>query len=53
MTSIKTDSEYTAYFIASKLQSAGFKDVQARGVYVVSETINASELGSLMSAAEE
>jgi hypothetical protein len=53
MTSIKTDSEYTAYFIASKLQSAGFRDVRARGVYVESDTIDASELRALMSAAEE
>lgn len=53
MTLIRTDSEYTAYFLAKKLQSAGFRDVQARGEYVVSETIDASELGALMSAAEE
>jgi hypothetical protein len=53
MTSIRTDSEYTAYFIAKKLQSAGFRDVQAKGVYVVSETIDESELKALMSAAEE
>lgn len=53
MASVKTDSEYTAYFIAIKLQSAGFKDVHAKGVYVVSETIDESELKALMSAADE
>ena len=53
MTSVITDSEYTAYFIATKLQLAGFKDVHAKGEYVVSETIDESELRALMSAAEE
>ena len=52
-TSVKTDSDSTAYFIARKLQSAGFKDVQAKGKHVVSETIDESELRALMSAAAE